>query len=286
MLMHVTSEPLSNFLSLYPKANDKVTQLLSKDFQNISDQDFRTAKNRICLFKELRSLLKNKHLKLDQPTCQWLLLAVLEGDMELAKANVKGNYGGRDGNKQSNMKSSPNSSFWRQGIRSVINTFSSGGSEVEGQVDALILRATGAAAQISDSQFLSELRQDMERYAQRFPQLKILADKARPKAFEHLEVALTRTLKKLTPTVHRIQVEECTERIKREHARKAEEEQDKLRVNLIKNVNASSSQITYSCVSRPFLMVNRDPKANVIIRRHTFSIDNVEEARNTYYGER
>ena len=258
MFICVTSEPLFKILRLYPKANDKATQSLSKDFQNISDSEFRTAKNRIGLFKELIVLLK-KHLELDKQTRLQILNAVLEGNMEQVKASAKRyNEHGGGGNKQNNM--GPSFIPWSlAAINSALKTLFLG-SEMDGEVDMLVRRATEAATQISDSEFLSQLGQDEERYAQRFPHFKVLADMARNKAFECLEVTLMRTLRKLTPAVQRIQVEECAEGVKREHARIAEEEQDKLRLKLIKRVNDSSAQIAYSCVSSPFLMVGRDPK--------------------------
>ena len=275
----MTLEPLSKLLTLYPKAADKVTQQLSKDFQNISDQDFQTAKNRIGLFKCLAPLLK---AKLDEQTCLQILEAVLKGEVEQAGANVTANNG--VGSKQDNLMPILNPTTWPWQIW---KTFS-GEHDVEGEVENLIRRATEAATQISDSQFLSHLKQDVERYAQLFPQFKERAEQARHKAFEHLEVRIMRTVKKLKPAVHRIQEEECTARIKRESAKSAEEELDKLRMNLIKHVNDLSTQTACSCVSSPFLLVDRDlrPETDVVVRRHTLSIHNVWELRKErYYGE-
>lgn len=240
----VASEPLSKFLELYPKANAKIEQQLNKDFPNISDQDFRIAKDHICVFKELVPLLHKKHVRLDKQTCLQILEAVLEGDTEQAKAIVTGNSGTL---KQNNMKPTA----WTASIRWAWRAFSSGGSDMESVVGGLIRRATEAALQISDSQFLSQLDQDTERYAQRIPRFKDWADRAREKAFEYLEVTIMRTLKKLTPAVQRIEEQECMERIKHKHAQRAEEGQDKLRVDLIKHVNGLSTKATYSCVSRP-----------------------------------
>ncbi|KAH0827345.1 hypothetical protein J3R83DRAFT_3979 [Lanmaoa asiatica] len=256
-------EPLSKLLTLYPKANDKVTQSLSKDFENITDQDFRIAKDRITLFKELVPLLKKKSMKLNKETTLQILEAVLKGDIEQAKANVRGNNGpDGGGNRQSSTRLSlAHLTTWAPSIVSVIKSW---GSE-DGRVDALIHRTRDAATQVSDSQILSQLEQDVEKYAQHVPLFKELADKARNRAFDYLEGAVARTLKRLTPAVHRIQEEECGERIKREHAKSAEEEQDKLRVKLIKDVNDLSTQKT-AC-------------------SHTLSIDNVEDVRkDRYYG--
>jgi hypothetical protein len=258
----MTSEPLSKFLTLYPKANDKVTQQLSKDFQNISDQDFCNAKKRIGLFKDLVPLLDKKRLGLDKETRLQILEAVLAGEVEKAKANVKVNNG--VGSRSNNARPSLNPTTWAPGIRSVWSKTFSGENDVEGVVDDLIRRATEAATQISDSQFLNELEQYVEQYAGRFPQFQVLAEQARLKAFEHLEVIIMRTVKKLKPALHRIQEEDCTERIKRESAKRAEEELDKLRINLIKHVNDLSTRTVYSCVSSSFLLGDRHPRLTFV----------------------
>ena len=255
-MIHVTSEPLFKILTLYPKATDRATQSLSKDFQNISDQDFRTAKNRIGLFKELIPLLenKNKPLELDERTYLQILEAVLKGDIEQVKANVQGNK--RAGGGGNNLGSNLNLMAWASKVHSLVKTIS-GEKEVDGEVDVLIRHATEAAARVSDSEFLSQLGQDEERYAERFPHFKVLADRARNKAFANLEVTLARTLKTLTPAVHRIQVEECVTRIKHEHAKRAEEEQNRLRMNLINNLNDLSARTSYSCVSRWLVVIKK-----------------------------
>ena len=236
----MASEPLSKFLSLYPKAGDKVTQQLSKDFQKISDHEFRTAKNRICQFKALVPLLDKKSLKLDKEARFEILEAVLAGEIEKAKANSW------TGGRVNYAKPSLNPATWAPGIRSAWSKTFSGENDVEGVVDNLIHRAREAATQITDSQILSELQQDMEKYEKRIPQFKVWAERAKLKAFDYLEVSITRTVKRLRPAVHRIQEEDCTERIKRESAKRAEEELDKLRINLIQHVNDMSTQTAYS----------------------------------------
>ena len=238
----MTSEPLSKFLSLYPKADDKVTQQLSKDFQKISDQEFRTAKNRIGQFKALVPLLDKKNLKLDKGARFEILEAALTGEIEKVKLNAKANSGA--GSRLNYARPGFNPVTW-PGIRSAWSkTFS--GENDEGVVDDLIHRAREAATQITDSQILSELEQDVEKYEKRIPQFKVLAERAKLKAFDYLEVSITRTVKRLRPAVHRIQEEDCTERIKRESAKRAEEELDKLRINLIQHVNDMSTQTAYS----------------------------------------
>jgi len=131
-------------------------------------------------------------------------------------------------------------------------------------VDDIVRHATHAAAQISDSQFLGQLEQDVERCAQRIPQFRLWAERAKQHAFEHLEVGIKRTVKTLTPAVHRKQEAECRERIKRESAKRADEELDKFKVNLIKHVNDLSSQSAYSYVSSPFLLVDHDPRLTFV----------------------
>ncbi|KAF8548149.1 hypothetical protein OG21DRAFT_1501183 [Imleria badia] len=237
-------EPLEKYLTLHPRAQNEVVLQLSQAFQSISDQEFQTAKDRICLFKGLIPLLKHKH---DKRECVPILEAVLEGNTDLAKVNKKGNNAGGRG-KLSKMT---------QGFfRSVVKAFLGGGDETENIWDDLFQRATDPAHRVTDSQFLTQLGEDLERFAEYGDRLKPLADKAKARAFEFLEGNITRTTKKLTATVHRIQAEDWTERIKSESAKKAEEDLDKLRGNLIKYVNNLSTQTAYS---------------------HTLTIDNVEE---------
>ncbi|KAF8552259.1 hypothetical protein OG21DRAFT_1416462 [Imleria badia] len=244
-------EPLPNILTLYPKAQDKVTQQLSKDFQNISDKDFRTAKERLGLFKNLAPLLKETNIKLDK---QFLILeAVLEGEVEQAKTSGKWNNG--VGRKPKRVRPSLSPTTWIPSIRVGVRKMLSGKDDVEAVVDDLIRRAIPAATRISDSQFLIQLEQDVERYTQLAPQFKVWVERARHNAFEHLEVSIMKTVEKLVPVVHKMQEEECRERIERESAKRAQEKLDKLRVNLIKYMNHLSRQTAYSCVSSPFLIV-------------------------------
>lgn len=246
----MTSEPLSKLLT--PKANDKITQQLRKDLQKISDQDdFRTSKNRIGLFKCLAP-----RLKLDEQKSQQILEAVLKGEAEQAKADVKANNW--VGSKQDNVMPSWNPTTWR-----IWKTFS-GEDDVEGGVDNLIRGATEAATKISDSQFLSQLKQDVEQYTQRIPEFKERAEQARHKALEHLRVRIMETVENFNPETRRLQEEECTAWINRESAKRAEEELDKLRVNLIKHVNDLSMQTACPCVSSPFLLVDCDLKLTLL----------------------
>jgi hypothetical protein len=203
--------------------------------------------------------LKEGHLGLDEQKRLQILGAVLKGEVKQAKANVKANN--EVSSKQDNVMPSLNPTTWLWPIWNLI----SGGNDAEGEVDNLIRLATEAATQISDSQFLSQLNQDVERYAQRIPQFKERAEQARHKAFAHLEVSILRTVMKLKPTVHRIQEDECKARIRRESAKIAEEELVKFRVNLIKHVNDLSAQIACSCVSSPFLLVDLDPRPKLTL---------------------
>ncbi|KAI9571051.1 hypothetical protein HD554DRAFT_2017581 [Boletus coccyginus] len=245
---------LDEILTLYPKANDKVTQQLSKDFQSISEkhEEFRIAKDRICLFKELAPLLRKKPLKLDHQASLQILKAVLDGEVEQVKASVKENNG--VGSKQNNSRLSLNPVTWVSGFWSTWKAFSVENIG-ESVVDDLVRRATHAVAQISDSQFLGQLDQDLEQYAQCTPQFGIWVERAKRHAFEHLVVGIKETVETLTLAVHRIQEAECTEQINSESAKGAEEEVDKL--DLIKHVNDLSSQSAYTYVSSLFLPVDR-----------------------------
>ncbi|KAF8548768.1 hypothetical protein OG21DRAFT_684156 [Imleria badia] len=230
------SEPLSERLILYPRAKDEVTQHLSQAFQSISDHEFRAVKDRICLFKELLPLLKKK---LDKQDCVATLEAVLEGNVEQAKANVKGNdtSGGDDGK--------PNKitmGFFRSAIKALFLEE----SDKESKWDDRFRRATDAARRVTDSQFLTQLAGDLDRFSQYGHLLIPLADNTKQRAFEHLEGGITKTTKKLTAAVHRIQAEDCMELIKREQGNRAEEEQCKLRLDLIRQVNNLSAHTAHT----------------------------------------
>ncbi|KAF8548560.1 hypothetical protein OG21DRAFT_1422884 [Imleria badia] len=218
-------ELLSKCWMLHPRAQDEVTRQLSQAFQSISDQEFQTAKDCICLFNGLMSVLEDKQ------ACVPILEAVLEGKKDLAKVNVKGNDAG---------------GTW--GFSKVKALFR-GKSNVENISDDLLQDVMDAARRITDSQFLTQLAEDPQRFSEHGDKLKPLADKAMERAIAHLKDSILRMVKKLTQAVHKIREEECTERIKRESAKGADEELDKLRAKFIKHVNDMSTQTSYSCVS-------------------------------------
>ncbi|KAF8428955.1 hypothetical protein L210DRAFT_3508644 [Boletus edulis BED1] len=246
-------KPLSDLLAFYPKANDKATRLPSKELQNITDKDYQAAKDRIQLFKDLASLLDKNSLKLDEQARLQLLEAVLEGEVEPAKATVREKV-----KRWNSIKSTHNLATRARAAWKTI----AGENDVNSVVDDLIRRTTEGVTQISDDQLLGQLEQDVERYAQHIPQFKVWAERAKQKALEHLEDSVMRTVKKLVPAVHRAQEEVCKERIKRENVKKADEELESVRVKLIKDVNNLCSQIAHP---------------------HTLTIDNAEELRREQY---
>lgn len=219
-------------LNLYPKATGRVTQQLNSDLQNISDKNFRDAKDRICVFKELIPLL---NFELDTQRCVQLLGSVLEGRVESEGTKVA--------NEWSVLKA------W--GV--LLKLFGARSSREGARVEDLVHRATQAARQISDSQFLNQVGQDEKEHAERFPQLVHLANKARQKASEYLVAIVPRTLEELTLAVHKTQEDECRERIKDEHRKRVNDEHNKLRVDLIKQVNNLSAQTASLYVSKPSL---------------------------------
>ena len=232
--MLVISGPL---LTLYPRAQDVVVRQLSQAFRTITDQEFRDIKDRICLFKALMPLLEKKPKKLDKQECVAILEAVLKGDIDQAKENVKGNNtGGGGGGKRA-------LGFFRSAVKTLLK----GESDMENVWDDLFRRATDAARKITDSQFLTQLGEDLERFGQYCDLLQPLAEKAKQRAFMRLEDDITKTTDKLTPAVHRIQEQDFTERIKREQASCVEEE-CKLKVDLIRQVNNLSAHTPHTQV--------------------------------------
>jgi hypothetical protein len=235
--MLAISEPL---LTLYPRAKDVVERQLSQAFQTITDQEFRDTKNRICLFKALIPLLEKQPMKLDKEDCVPILEAVLKGDVDQAKENAKGsNASGEGGDKRNKTTLGY--------IGSTVKALFVRKNDMETKWDDLFGRATAAARRITDSQFTTQLGEDLERFAQ-YDLLPPLADKAKERAFAHLEVCITTTTNKLMPEVHRIQEQDCTQRIKREEANRAEEELCKLRVDLIRQLNNLSAHTAHTQV--------------------------------------
>lgn len=206
---------------------------VTQGFRNISDQEFRDVKDRICLFKELIQLLENK---LDKQQCVLILEAVLEGNRDLAKANAKGNEAIGEGG------------------GTTLNFLPSGVKALLAGKDELFQRATDAARRVTDSQFLTFLEEDLKRFSEYGDKLKPLVDKAQKRSFAYLKDGVIRTAKQLTPAMYRTHEEACKKDIALQSAKGQEEVLGKLRASLIKDVNNLSAQTSYSCVSSPFLI--------------------------------
>ncbi|KAF8122287.1 hypothetical protein EV363DRAFT_1555266 [Boletus edulis] len=232
-------QPTSEILALHPKANDEMARQLRYAFQIIDDPEFRNAKDRICIFKQSRLLLKQDPRELAEQEYMPLLQEVLVEDVDQALGNVKGNKpsdGGGDKRKRTILG----------GLRLAVKEFFLGESSMETLWNDLFRQATYAAWNITDSQFLTQLGEDLERFAEYGDPLRPLGDKAKEKAYAHLKTRITARTNKLTPAVHRIQENESMEQIKREQASRAEEEQRRLRVNLIRQVNELSAQTEHT----------------------------------------
>ena len=187
-------------------------------------------------------------MKLDKRDRMPILEAVLEGNVDQAKANVKGNNSsGGDGGGGKIHKMTIGL------FRSAVKALFVGDSDMENMWDDVFQRATDAARKVTDSQFLTRLGEDLERFAQFGHLLEPLADRAKERAFEHLEGGIAKTMKKLTPAIHSIQEQDCTERIKRDQASRAEEEQRKLRLILVRQVNNLSAHTAHTQVLTIFL---------------------------------
>ncbi|KIK75506.1 hypothetical protein PAXRUDRAFT_172638, partial [Paxillus rubicundulus Ve08.2h10] len=243
-------EPLSQLIKLYPKLNQHVTQQLRQPSQlNITDKEFREARDRICLAKELIPIVK----KVDKQKRGCILHAALVWELEYVKDVMKANF--KSLTTKHKVIADPPTNWAIQGLRKIIP-----GNANSDLVDGLVRDATRAAQQTTDTKFLTELDRDVERH----PELKKLADDARGRACVYLEPAIGRLLKKLVISVQQIQEADCDTRIKREHGSREEEEQRKLRIDLIRRLNNISKQMHHT---------------------HTLHINAVEEpTRSHYYG--
>lgn len=228
------AEPLSELIKHYPKVNKHVAQQLQQAFSwGINDREFRTAKERICLTKELFPIVK----KVDKPKRGHILLAVLAGELERAKGIMIANSTSLTSTDQASSKTPSNWAI----LRSARKLFTPGNADAD-LVDGLVQDATRAAQQTTDSQFLTGLARDVEKHAA----LTRLADDARQRAYIFLEPAIDRLLKKLVPSVQQIQETDCKTEIERECASLEKEDQRKLRVDLIRCLNSMSQQTPYT----------------------------------------
>ncbi|KAF8548559.1 hypothetical protein OG21DRAFT_1422875 [Imleria badia] len=228
MLIMVISEPLSECMA---RAKNDVAWQFSQSFDSIPDQNFQTAKGRICLFKELAPFLENMHGKRE---CVRILEAVLEGNKPMAKTNAK--WKGK--------RNSMTLGFIPSAVRSILGRE----SNVERIWDDHFQRATDAARRTTDIQFLTQLG-DLQQFAEYDDKLKPLVDKAKERAITYLTASIMWKVKKHTPAVNMIHEEECKEQTKHGGPRTVEEELDELRVNFIKDINNLSKESSYSCVS-------------------------------------
>ena len=248
-LMLATSEPLSNFFTVCPGERDWVARQLTQAFQNIPDKKFQVAKDCIFLCKELMPLLKKK--KLDKQKFV-PILEVMFGDTNQAKANVQENNAG---DRHDSTRNKTTLAFFWSALRALFT----GENDMESiSQDGLLRHATDAAQRITDSQFLTQLGKDLDQFAQYDDLLKLLADNAKERAIVHLKGNIDKTAKKLVVMVQRMLQDAYVKDIKRESAKRADEELAELRVKLIKDANNLSTQATSSCVSIPLLIVIRD----------------------------
>ncbi|KAG9310081.1 hypothetical protein JVU11DRAFT_9689 [Chiua virens] len=198
----------------------------------ISNPDFRAAKERISLFKAFEALLKEQNMKLDEQVRVHVLQSVLEGNVEQAKASIKKDDAG--GAKHNWIPSA---------IRARIDAFLSGASDMKIDFDNLHARAKNKVSKFIPEQFWSHLDQDVEQYAEQFPLFKELVDRAKRQAHEHLQEAIPKVVNKLTLAVQRAQEDDCKGGITRHHEQRVKEEQNELRMNLIKCLNGSSARV-------------------------------------------
>ncbi|KAF9231332.1 hypothetical protein BU15DRAFT_68422 [Melanogaster broomeanus] len=145
----VESPGLTGVIAKCPEVNGLVVLEVQETFHNgITNDDFRTAKERICFAKELYSRLKEK---LDKQTLDSVLQAALTGKPERVKDIMKPNAG--------SIKSNPKATFGAlllSGARSIYQSFFTNDADAA-LVDKHIQDATSAASRITDSNFSPNL---------------------------------------------------------------------------------------------------------------------------------
>ncbi|KAF9232513.1 hypothetical protein BU15DRAFT_67382 [Melanogaster broomeanus] len=207
-------ELFPNALALYPKVNDHIVLQLEETFHDgITNKDFQTAKARICFAKELYPHLREK---LDNQALDLVVQAALTGESERVKNVMKPNARSL----KSKPKAIPSTSTWTSFRMWLFPSYRDAAV-----VDGLIQDAMGAARQITDSNFLTDLDSDVERH----PAFKQSADEVRQRAHGFLGPIIKRLLKKLLLSVQEMKKAECNARINFECASREEEELRKLR---------------------------------------------------------
>ncbi|KAL4067468.1 hypothetical protein V8B97DRAFT_2061708 [Scleroderma yunnanense] len=228
-----TAAPCQPVALLYPNAARDLEQGLKKCTSNL-DPKFRNAKDKICHFV----MLAPRTTYLDSPIREQLLSAVVEGDLQGARAFLDAILQGGGASKKT-------TGGLFQLASSLVSRFIPKGKDdgyVVTTMQEAIRESQKATRNITDSQFLSDI---VKREIVQSSVLSPLAEEAEKMAMSSLESTISHLVKKIVSIARRKQEEQKIAEIDAEIRSFEEEQQRKLRSQFIHKVNHASNQDGY-----------------------------------------
>ncbi|KAI6035781.1 hypothetical protein EDC04DRAFT_2571420 [Pisolithus marmoratus] len=241
VISYHASVSFQELVELYPKAGE-VFQRNIKAVEKISSGKFRDIKDRLCLLVEFISrsgeISKSKR-------------------REIAKAAAREGFRAAQNALRDAFKVSHATRLYDHYVAPVFT-----GSKEDtkaASAERVLWEARDEANMISDSRFLMETVN--AEVIQEYPELTTLVQEANLLVKPYLATAIPQVTKRLVGLIRNIQEETIRERIKADAEIREEQEMRNLRLQLIRHVNASTSQTQHL---------------------HTFSIESVVESKSYY----
>ncbi|KAI6027003.1 hypothetical protein EDC04DRAFT_213271 [Pisolithus marmoratus] len=235
----------SQIVDAHPEA-DGLFQHNIQEYSVISDPEFRVMKEQLCLVVELMPRTKHLDSKIRDPIWQ----AARHGGFQEAQSTTKS----LSANSPGMLKML--SDFWQKLKKSFVNPQTDTPS-----IECILEEAQEAALKVTDSEFFRIVAE--KKRVQRSPPLAQLAEKARLKAKSYLQRTMPHVVRKVVWSIREVQEKNCHAHIKTECYNQEDQEQSKLRVQLIRLVNNLSTQVQ---------------------SRHTLRINSVEEEKSISWG--
>ena len=215
-------------VSRYPEAGDHFQR--NKDqLTKISDPDFRNIKERLCLAVEFISRAKDLDGRLRSVVAE---TAAMEGYKAARSAMESASKG-----------TQPSIEGLRDVVNDIKDLLSGTGDDNVSLVQRTLQEANREARNITDSQFFSEIiGLDVIRKNEKLGRS---VQRAKELAHKSLVSAVPRLVTKLVGLIKKVQEDACKATVKAETASYKDEEQRKLRLQLIRHVNGSTTQIQH-----------------------------------------
>ncbi|KAL4072300.1 hypothetical protein J3A83DRAFT_4093511 [Scleroderma citrinum] len=231
--------------TLYPEAHGIFHQ--NKDpLTKISEPEFRNIKNRLCLSVEFSSRAKDLDSSLRNSVAEAASMNGLKAAQNVLESTFK-----------SERTSSKSVKEYYQDWKAYLSGSS---DEMASLARRILQEANGKAVNIADSRFFSEVIKVSS--IQKNKQLKPSIQRAKDLTQQYLTSAIPRLVNKLVELIKKVQEDTCRRIVKAETASYEDEEQRKLRLELIRRVNGSTAQMQHP---------------------HTLRIDFAEVVKGSYY---